>query len=181
MVRFLATWMCPPDVLVTVAIGRASGRERVGGGGRARRLPAIRPDVRVLADYVLERIPELRELFLFVGPFGSPRSVSRNIASLREAMRWVERGGALQIQQPGPRLRIRCARMRVLGEVEVGTPPGGRGAGREQATNRVADVGWNTEEVDGLAAAFVDAAPERLFAVALGQAFWPGREWLEDV
>jgi putative hemolysin len=54
-----------------------------------------RPDATLMANYFLGRIPELRELFLLVDPFGRPESVRANMSALRKAMRLLDDGGVL--------------------------------------------------------------------------------------
>jgi putative hemolysin len=54
-----------------------------------------RPDVRVLANHLLSRIPELADLCFFVDPFGGPTAAARSRAGLRAAHLWLRRGGAL--------------------------------------------------------------------------------------
>ena len=55
----------------------------------------VRPDVRVLANRLLARIPELRESCFFVDPFGGPDAAARSRAGLRAAHLWLREGGAL--------------------------------------------------------------------------------------
>ena len=55
----------------------------------------VRPDVRVMANYLLERLPQLREQLISVDPFARPDSTRSNLRPLREALRWVQQGGAL--------------------------------------------------------------------------------------
>jgi putative hemolysin len=55
----------------------------------------VRPDVRVLANYLLARIPELHDSCFFVDPFGGPAAAGRSRAGLRRARRWLDGGGAL--------------------------------------------------------------------------------------
>jgi len=57
----------------------------------------VRPDVRLMANYMLSVITELRDLFIFVDPFDSPGVNRRNIRAMREAIQWVEQGGALGV------------------------------------------------------------------------------------
>ncbi len=54
-----------------------------------------RPDVKVLANALLERIPELREDMFFVDVFGSPLATRKNGHALRQALQWVRQGHAL--------------------------------------------------------------------------------------
>ncbi|MHB8765266.1 MAG: lysophospholipid acyltransferase family protein [Deferrisomatales bacterium] len=67
----------------------------------ARLLLFARPDVKVLANCLLSHVKELRELFLFVDPFGRADAASRNVGALREAVRWVRGGGALAVFPAG--------------------------------------------------------------------------------
>jgi putative hemolysin len=60
-----------------------------------------RTDVRVLANRLLERIPELRESCFFVDPFGGAGAVARSRAGLRSARLWLGGGGALVIFPAG--------------------------------------------------------------------------------
>ena len=46
----------------------------IEGMALALALYRMRPDVKLLANFLLGRIPELRELFLFVDPFARPSS-----------------------------------------------------------------------------------------------------------
>jgi putative hemolysin len=61
----------------------------------------VRPDVRLLANTVLARIPELRDLCFFVDPFEGPGAASRSVAGLRAAQAWLRRGGALVVFPSG--------------------------------------------------------------------------------
>lgn len=60
-----------------------------------------RPDVRILANYMLERIPELRELFVFVDPWARDASRPGNARALREIMRHLRGGGVLGVFPAG--------------------------------------------------------------------------------
>jgi putative hemolysin len=61
----------------------------------------VRPDVRVLTNHLLARIPELKELCLFVDPFGGARALSRSRTGLRAAHFWLQHGGALVVFPAG--------------------------------------------------------------------------------
>ncbi len=61
----------------------------------------IRPDIRIMANHLLSRIPELQELFISVDPFGGKGSAERNRKPLREALRWVKNGGLLLLFPAG--------------------------------------------------------------------------------
>lgn len=71
-------------------------------------LGRARPDVRLLANRLLERIPELAASCFFVDPFDSPGAESRSRAGLRAAHLWLRRGGLLIVFPSGevsPRVR----------------------------------------------------------------------------
>ncbi len=72
-----------------------------------------RGDLRILANTHLERIAELRELFISVNPFDGKRAARENIQPLREAIRWVESGGALLVFPSGEVSHFQFRRTRV--------------------------------------------------------------------
>ncbi len=64
-------------------------------------LMRLRPDVKVLANQMLSRIPELESVFIPVNPFGGPRAASFNVTGLRQALRHVHSGGLLVLFPAG--------------------------------------------------------------------------------
>jgi putative hemolysin len=58
---------------------------------------ALRPDVKILGNYLLARIPELEGWLIPVDPFRGDHSVRFNIAPLRKAIAWVKEGGMLLV------------------------------------------------------------------------------------
>jgi putative hemolysin len=58
-------------------------------------LRSVRPDVKILANSMLQSVSEFQNLFIWVDPFGGKDATHRNIQPLREAIRWLERGGVL--------------------------------------------------------------------------------------
>ena len=64
-------------------------------------LKRLRPDVKVIANAILCRIPELRDTVIPVNPFGSREAGRTNIAPMREGIRWVRGGGLLVIFPAG--------------------------------------------------------------------------------
>jgi putative hemolysin len=64
-------------------------------------LSRVRPDVRLLGNFMLAQIPDLRGSIIFVDPFEGPGRAKRNIAGVREAIRWVKGGGALVVFPAG--------------------------------------------------------------------------------
>ena len=61
----------------------------------------VRRDVRFLANYFLNALPPLRELFFPVDPFGSIKAGARNSSSVRRALTWLDNGGVLCIFPAG--------------------------------------------------------------------------------
>jgi len=61
----------------------------------------VRNDVRLIANHLLARIPELSDLCFFVDPFGGPQSAARSRAGLRAAHLWLRHGGSLVIFPSG--------------------------------------------------------------------------------
>lgn len=61
----------------------------------------VRADVKILANYLLARVPEMRRSCFFVDPFGGPQAASRSRAGLRAAHLWLRDGGALIVFPAG--------------------------------------------------------------------------------
>ena len=64
-------------------------------------LKRVRADVKVMANWLLSGIEELRQLMIFVDPFNRTGAVYRNIGPLRDAMSWLETGGMLVVFPAG--------------------------------------------------------------------------------
>ena len=60
-----------------------------------------RPDTRVMVNYLLSMIPDFREQFIFVDPFGSKEAIRSNIKPIKESLCWLKNGGALGIFPAG--------------------------------------------------------------------------------
>ena len=58
-------------------------------------LREIRSDVRLMANFLLNRIPELRQYFISVDPFDSDSVRRANISGLRESLSWLKTGGCV--------------------------------------------------------------------------------------
>lgn len=67
----------------------------------AQQLRRVRADVKVLANYILERIPELNDVFIAVDPFGGAGAVGRNRRPLKLALEHLRRGGVLVVFPAG--------------------------------------------------------------------------------
>jgi putative hemolysin len=64
-------------------------------------LTRIRPDVKVLTNFVLGDVPELQKHCIFVDPFQAGHSVARNRRAMREAHAWLQDGKMLAIFPAG--------------------------------------------------------------------------------
>jgi putative hemolysin len=58
-------------------------------------LSRVRPDVKILTNFMLAGIPELHEHCIFVDPFGETESVARNRRGVKQALAWLSGGGVL--------------------------------------------------------------------------------------
>lgn len=76
-------------------------------------LTSVRPDVRILANSLIDRVPQLREHCFFVDPFGTGRSARGNIRGIKGAMEWVEDGGLLAVFPAGEVSHLSAASGRV--------------------------------------------------------------------
>lgn len=76
-------------------------------------LRAVRPDVKIMANYILGMIPELKDMFFCVDPFGRGESYSKNIAPLKDAIRWAKKGGMLGIFPAGEVSSVRITKRMV--------------------------------------------------------------------
>jgi putative hemolysin len=69
-------------------------------------LTRVRPDVKVMTNFLLRDVPELAQHCIFVDPFQSDRavradSINTNRRAVREALAWLMRGGMLAIFPAG--------------------------------------------------------------------------------
>jgi len=60
-----------------------------------------RPDFKVIANFILTRIPQLRERLISVDPFGGETAARTNIIPLRQALNLLKQGGLLVIFPAG--------------------------------------------------------------------------------
>jgi putative hemolysin len=61
----------------------------------------LRPDVKMLTNYVIGAIPELAPLCIYLDPFGKPSSQRINVSGLRQAVSHLRCGGMLLIFPAG--------------------------------------------------------------------------------
>jgi putative hemolysin len=64
-------------------------------------LTRVRPDVKVLTNFLLADVPELQKHCIFVDPFQTDRSGESNRRALREALGWLQQGGMLAMFPSG--------------------------------------------------------------------------------
>ena len=64
-------------------------------------LRSMRSDVKFMANYLLNNIPEMQDLFISVNPFKSLTTTKDNIRPIRESIRWVMDGGMLVVFPAG--------------------------------------------------------------------------------
>jgi putative hemolysin len=79
----------------------------------ARILTGRRPDVKILANYLLAAIKELRDLFIFVDPFEQRGTVQSNVGPLREALKLLKGGGLLAVFPAGEVAHLQWPRRRI--------------------------------------------------------------------
>ncbi len=58
-------------------------------------LQKIRPDSKILANFILGRIKEIKNHFIFVDPFGTKSSTRKNTQPLRDAIEYLDQGGLI--------------------------------------------------------------------------------------
>jgi putative hemolysin len=64
-------------------------------------LKKVRPDVKILANGFLKKIPAVQSLFFDVDPINQKESMQKNATSLKHAVRWVKEGGCLIVFPAG--------------------------------------------------------------------------------
>jgi putative hemolysin len=80
-------------------------------------LLSCRPDVKIMANSLLNRIPQLRDLTIPVDPFSRSGSARLNIGPMREALRWLKNGGMLLVFPAGEVSHLRLESLEVADPV----------------------------------------------------------------
>jgi putative hemolysin len=101
----------PPEGAVVVTSNHPFGA--IEGIILATVLRSARPDVKLMANFLLGSIPELRDLFILVDPFARPTSTYANLRPLRETLSWLKGGGMLVVFPAGEVSHIDLASRRV--------------------------------------------------------------------
>ena len=60
-----------------------------------------RTDVKIMANFLLGRIGQLRDLFILVDPFGGENAAQANRRGMQETLRWLASGGVLGVFPAG--------------------------------------------------------------------------------
>lgn len=76
-------------------------------------LRRVRPDAMLMANYMLEMIPEMRPVQFSVDPFGTEASTKKNIGALKDTMRFLKNGGCLGVFPAGEVSSFHMAKMAV--------------------------------------------------------------------
>lgn len=61
----------------------------------------VRPDVKLLVNYLLSTVPELRPYLFNVDPFGTRQAIRKNANALKQSVDWVLDGGVLVVFPAG--------------------------------------------------------------------------------
>jgi len=67
----------------------------------AKILREVRPDAKLMANYMLAMIPEMAKIIIQVDPFGTDASAKKNIGPLKEAIKVLRGGGMLGVFPAG--------------------------------------------------------------------------------
>jgi putative hemolysin len=85
----------------------------VEGAALAYLLPQIRPDVKIMANFLLRSIPEIEDQIIFVDPFGGPAARRANVKGMRESREWLQNGGMLVVFPAGEVSHLQFPQMQV--------------------------------------------------------------------
>src|SRR5882724_5806520 len=85
-------------------------------------LSRVREDVKIMTNFLLAGIPELREHCIFVDPFGCKSAASRNRRALADAVRWLRSGGMLSVFPAGQVSHFQLPKMNVVDPEWSATP-----------------------------------------------------------
>lgn len=64
-------------------------------------LRSVRPDTKIMANYLLQRIPEMKDYAIFVNPFGGHAASVQNIKAIKACIRWLQEGHLLLVFPSG--------------------------------------------------------------------------------
>ncbi len=69
-------------------------------------LRKIRPDVKLIGNHLMRRIPELHEFSIFVDPYGGEGAARANLRPMKESVRWLRAGHLLLVFPSGDVSRL---------------------------------------------------------------------------
>ncbi len=73
-------------------------------------LQRIRPDTKIVGNYLLERIVPIRDSLISVNPFGQASAIGANARQVRNCLRWLKAGHCLIVFPAGEVSHFRCRR-----------------------------------------------------------------------
>ena len=76
-------------------------------------LTRYRSDVKIMANSLLQRIPEVSDLFIGVDPYAGQHSPYFNHAPLRQTLRWLKKGGLVVVFPAGDVARFQWRKLRI--------------------------------------------------------------------
>lgn len=77
-------------------------------------LRSVRTDSKILANYILECIPELREVFFFVDPFGGRDAARSNLSSIKKSIQWLRHEHVLGVFPAGEVAHLSLGKRKVV-------------------------------------------------------------------
>lgn len=83
------------------------------GAALMSRLLAVRPDAKVLTNTILTTVPQVRDWFIAVDPFGGREATQFNRKGLKEALGWLAKGGVLVVFPAGEVSHLQLRRFAV--------------------------------------------------------------------
>ena len=77
----------------------------------------VRPDLKILGNYLLKNIVGIRDTIISVDPFATRHSAAANLKGIKEAIRWVKDGGMLATFPAGEVSSLKLRQGRVIDPV----------------------------------------------------------------
>lgn len=73
----------------------------------------VRPDAKLLGNFLVQRIPEMRPFSIFVDPYGGSTAMKTNLRPMKECVRWLRNGHVLVVFPSGDvsRLHLRAGQV----------------------------------------------------------------------
>jgi len=67
----------------------------------ARLLRSVRPDVRILANFLLGTVRQIQDMLIMTDPFEKPDSIKSNYKALKQGLKWLKQQGMLVVFPAG--------------------------------------------------------------------------------